>query len=178
MALPRRLRKAEQIEACRTVGVSDLTILDHPDGMLEYSLELRRDIARVIRTFRPDAVLTANFEVEAYGSLNQADHRVAGLVTVDAVRDADNAWVQRELAAEGLEKWHTSAILIAGHPQPTHAVSVREEDVASSVASLYCHRAYLDHVTDHPEPSEFIPEVLRNGGAAAGVAHAVTLRVH
>lgn len=171
------LRKGEQLEACRTVGVSDLTILGHPDGMLVYSIELRRDIARVIRTFRPDAVVTANFDLEAYGTLNQADHRVAGLAVVDAVRDADNAWVQGELADEGLEKWHTSAILVAGHPQPTHAVSVGEADVARSVASLYCHKAYLAHVVGHPEPSEFIPAVLREGGAAAGVDHAVTFRV-
>ncbi len=171
------LRKREQLEACRTVGVSDLTILGYPDGMLVYSIELRRDIARVIRAFRPDAVLTANFDLEAYGTLNQADHRVAGLAVVDAVRDADNAWVQRELADEGLEKWSTSAILLAGHPQPTHAVPVSEDDVAKSVASLYCHKAYLAHVVGHPEPSEFIPAALRGGGEAAGVDHAVTLRV-
>lgn len=171
------LRKKEQTEACRTVGVTDLSILGHPDGMISYGLDLRRDIARAIRRFRPDAVVTANFEVEAYGTLNQADHRAAGLAVVDAVRDADNPWIFRELAEdEGLEKWHTSAILVAGHPRPTHAVSVNQEAVDASVASLYCHRAYLDHVTGHPEPSEFIPEILRGGGAAAGVDHAVTFR--
>lgn len=82
------LRKAEQENACACVGVSDLRILDHPDGMLVADLSLRRDIARVVRDVKPDAVLTANFEFEAYGGLNQADHRAAGLAVVDGVRDA------------------------------------------------------------------------------------------
>ena len=66
------LRAAEQRRACDCVGVADLVILDHPDGMLMPTLELRRDIARVVRRVRPDAVVTANFDVEAYGGLNQA----------------------------------------------------------------------------------------------------------
>jgi LmbE family N-acetylglucosaminyl deacetylase len=101
----RPLRAAEQRAACDTVGVKRLTILEHPDGMLVPGLELRRDIARVIRQFRPDAVVTANYDFEAYGSLNQSDHRAAGESVVDAVRDADNPWVFRELAeTESLAK--------------------------------------------------------------------------
>lgn len=90
------LREKEQRRACEIVGVSDLRMLDHPDGMLEYGLPLRSDIARVVRQVRPDLVLTANFDFEAYGGLNQADHRVAGLAVIDAVRDAANPWVFRD----------------------------------------------------------------------------------
>lgn len=119
------LREREQRRACEIVGVSDLRYLDHPDGMLEGSLALRRDIARVVRTVRPDLVLTTNFEVEAYGGLNQADHRAAGLAAVDGTRDAANPWVFRELGeVEGLEAWSARALLVAGHPAPTHAKSV------------------------------------------------------
>ena len=170
-------RAAEQERACATVGVTDLRILDHPDGMLTPSLELRRDIARVVRQVRPDAVVTANFDFEAYGGLNQADHRAAGLATIDAVRDADNTWVFRELADdEGLAKWHTRWILVAGHPEATHAVSVDAQAVAASVASLECHEAYLADLPGHPVPSKFIPEILAQGGRAAGADHAVLFR--
>ncbi len=171
------LRAAEQRKACAEVGVQDLRILAHPDGMLEYGLGLRRDIARVIREVQPDAVVTANFEVEAYGGLNQADHRAAGLAVVDATRDADNPWVFRELAEEeGLLPWHASALLVAGHEQPTHALAVDQAAVGAAVASLRCHEAYLAHVTGHPKPEEFIPEVLRAGGVRAGTDHAVAFR--
>lgn len=173
------LRAGEQRNACDEVGVGDLLILDHPDGMLEYGLGLRRDIARVIRTVRPDAVVTANFEVEAYGGLNQADHRAAGMAVVDAVRDADNPWVFRELAEdEGLQKWHTSALLVAGHERPTHATPVDQVAVDAAVASLSRHEAYLQHVTGHPRPEDFIPEILREGGVYAGTDYAVTFRVY
>jgi len=173
------LREGEQRRACSRVGVADLRVLDHPDGMLEGSLALRRDIARVVRQVRPDLVLTANFEVEAYGGLNQADHRVAGLAAADACRDAANPWVFRELAErEGLSAWTARALLVAGHPAPTHAKHVGRREVDAAVASLRAHEAYLAHVTGHPAPEQFIPEILREGGAAAGTDHAVVLRMH
>lgn len=173
------LRAREQRAACEAVGVQDLRVLDHPDGMVEYGLRLRRDIARAIRQVRPDAVVTANFEVEAYGSLNQADHRAAGLAVADATRDAANPWVFRDLAEqEGLRPWRALAVLVAGHDRPTHAVAVDRDAVDASVASLASHAAYLRHVTGHPAPETFIPEVLRAGGEQAGVPYAVTFRVH
>lgn len=170
------LRAEEQRRACAAVGVDDLRILEHPDGMLVYSLDLRRDVARAIRSFKPDAVVTANFDFEAYGNLNQADHREAGKAVVDGVRDADNVWVFRELAEEGLEKWSTRWLLIAGHPQPTHAVGLDQDAVDASVESLKRHQAYLADLPWHPRPEEFIPEILRAGGEAIGTDYAVTFR--
>lgn len=171
------IRAEEQQRACAEVGVETLRILDHPDGMLVYGLDLRRDIARMVREFRPDAVITANFDLEAYGGLNQADHRAAGLAAIDGVRDADNTWIFRELAEEGLPKWHTKALLVAGHPHSTHAVAVSADAVAASVRSLECHQAYLADLPQHPKPAEFIPEILRQGGRAAGADYAVGFRV-
>lgn len=171
------LRAGEQRRACDRVGVSDLTILDFPDGMLVYSLDLRRAVARAVRRFRPDAVVTGVWDVEAYGGLNQADHRAAGLATVDGVRDADNTWVFPELARdEGLPKWHAKALLVAGHPLATHAVGVSDADVAAAVASLEAHEAYLGDLPGHPAPAAFIPQILRDGGAALGTEYAVTFR--
>lgn len=172
------LREKEQRRACDIVGVTDLRMLDHPDGMLEYGLRLRRDIARVVRQVRPDLVVTANFDLEAYGSFNQADHRVAGLAAVDAVRDAANPWVFRDRAdAEGLRAWQARAILVAGHPGATHGKEVTPQHVEASIASLSAHEAYLEHVGDHPEPSEMIPDILGAGGRQLGVEYAVVFRV-
>jgi hypothetical protein len=87
--------------------------------------------------------------------------------------------VFRELAEqEGLAPWQARAVLVAGHPAPTHSVAVQEQHVEAAVASLQAHEAYLAHVTGHPKPEEFIPEVLRAGGEAAGTPYAVVLRVH
>lgn len=173
------LRAREQRDACAAVGVDQLTILDHPDGTLMPTLELRRDIARVIRQFRPDAVVTGSWEVEAPWGLNQADHRAAGLATLDACRDADNTWVFPELAEqEGLAKWGATWLLVTGSDRPTHGVEVAEADVAAAVASLDAHKAYLADLPDHPAPAEFIPEMLAGQGQALGVDFGVLFRAH
>ena len=172
-----RIRRGEQERACAEVGVTSLTMLDHPDGMLVYSLDLRRDIARVIRQFKPDAVVGMGWDVDAPWGLNMADHRVAGLVTIDAIRDADNTWVHPELARdESLPKWGARWLLIAGHQQPTHGIAVSDAAVARAVKSLESHEEYLAAIPGHPKPAEFIPEMLGGGGKALGVEHAVAVK--
>lgn len=172
-----RIRRGEQERACEQVGVSSLTMLDHPDGMLVYSLELRRDIARVIREFKPDAVVGMGWDIDASWGLNMADHRVTGLVTIDAIRDADNTWVHQQLAKdENLPKWGTRWLLIAGHTQPTHGLAVSDGSLARAVRSLEMHEEYLAAIPGHPAPKDFIPEMLSGGGQAMGVDHAVLFK--
>lgn len=172
-----RIRRGEQERACEQVGVATLTMLDYRDGMLEPTLELRRDVARVIRQFKPDAVVTGAWDVEAPWGLNMADHRVAGITTIDAIRDADNTWVHPELAkAEALPKWGTRWLLVAGHPQPTHGVAVTDASVQRAVKSLESHQEYLAAIPGHPAPSEFIPQILAGGGQALGTDHAMLFK--
>ena len=171
------LRAAEQRAACEAVGVIDLTILGHPDGMLVYGLDLRRDIARKIRQFQPDVVVTGSWEVEAPWGLNQADHRAAGLATLDAIRDADNTWVFPELASEeGLGKWAVRWFLVGGDARPTHGVDVGGEPLAAAIRSLEAHKEYLAALPWHPAPADFIPSIAAMGGPAIGAEHAVLFR--
>lgn len=164
------LRAEEQRRACEAVGVSALTILDHPDGQLVEGLDLRRDIALEIREFQPDTVVTANFEVEAYGTFNQADHRVAGQATVDAVRDADNPWVHTYLDAPA---WGVQRLLVVAPGQPTHRMVVDDEAVRAGIESLSCHERYLGELADHPKPAEFIPMMLQQPDGRSAVSFRV-----
>lgn len=174
----RVVRPEEQRRACAQVGVGDLRILDHPDGVLELTLELRRDIARVIRQVRPQLVLTASWADIAPWGVNQADHRVAGLSTADAVAAAGNRWIFPELVEdEGLEPWSASWLVLTGSQETTHYVPVSEGDVRNAVASLEQHEAYLAALPWHPKPADFIPQILADGGAQAGVDAALPVRV-
>ncbi len=171
------LRAVEQRNACDIVGVESLTILDFPDGMLEYGLDLRRAVAREIRRFRPDAVLSGAGELHTPWGIDHADHRAAGVATIDAVRDADNRWVFRELLNEGLEPWGTTWLLLTG-TKPTHYVALDAEDERRGVASLTAHEAYLADLPWHPAPGDFIPEMLKQQGESAGVERAVVIAAH
>jgi LmbE family N-acetylglucosaminyl deacetylase len=172
----RVLRSEEQVRASQEVGVSDVEFLDHPDGVLEYGLPLRRDIARVIRRRRPDAVLIGTWEVEFVAGLNQADHRVAGLAAVDAIRDAGNRWVFQDLLAEGLEPHATRWLLVGGDPRPTHGVDVTGEPLERGIASLEAHGQYLAGLPGHPPPRQMLTGITALQGRALGVPHAVLFR--
>src|SRR5581483_3740266 len=76
------LREAEEVASAAVVGVGTVEFLGHPDGVLEYGLPLRRDIARAVRRHRPEVVITTNFR-DTYGGTfpNQADHIAAGRAT-------------------------------------------------------------------------------------------------
>ena len=172
------LRAEEQRRACEIVGVERLTILDFPDGVLEYGLELRRAVAREIRRVRPDVVISGSGDLLVPWGIDHADHRAAGLATIDAVRDADNRWVFPELLRdEDLGPWGATWLLVTG-TRPTNYIEIGEDAERSAVASLAAHEAYLEDLPWHPAPGEAIPEMLRGQGAAAGVPRAVTFGVH
>jgi LmbE family N-acetylglucosaminyl deacetylase len=170
------LRTREQIAASEAVGVSQVDFLDHPDGVLVYSVEMRRDIARVIRRYRPDAVLVGSWDVEFVAGLNQADHRVAGLAAADAVRDAGNRWVFPELLDEGLEPWSPRWLLVGGSDAPTHGVDVTGEPLERGIASLEAHGQYLAGIPGHPPPRLMISGITAVNGRQMGVANAVLFR--
>ncbi|GAA1868536.1 PIG-L family deacetylase [Pseudonocardia ailaonensis] len=134
-------REQEQRRACAAVGVEQCEFLDHPDGVIEYGLPLRRDIAAAIRRHRPDLVITGNFADRwATGGLNMADHVHTGRATLDAVRDAGNRWV---FPGAGGEPWNgVRWLAVSGSPQATHGVDIGEV-FDRAVASLSAHELYL-----------------------------------
>ena len=113
------IRRAEQTAAAAELGVSELVFLGYPDGQLEVSMGLRRDLARVIRTVRPQRVLCHTPERtydSVYGS--HPDHLAVGEAALCAVYpDARNPFAHPELAAEGHLEWTVSEVwmMAAGH---------------------------------------------------------------
>ncbi|WP_405014393.1 PIG-L deacetylase family protein [Kitasatospora sp. NBC_01539] len=175
----RRVREEEQITSAALVGVDTVEFLGHPDGVVEYGLPLRRDIARAVRRHRPEIVITTNFR-ETYGGSwpNQADHIAVGRATLDAVRDAGNRWVFRELTEEGHEPWDgVRAVWAAGSPDAAHAVDTTDFFDAG-VASLKAHRAYLDGLGgDMADAAGFLGTFGRMAGERLGTRYASSFEV-
>lgn len=172
------VREQEERDGAALVGVHDVDFGTHRDGVVEYGLDLRRDIAREIRRRRPDVVITGDYHDRFVGMFNQADHRAVGLATADAVADAGNRWIFPELATEGLEPWTgVRRLCFAGAATPTHHVDVTAY-VAQAVASLEAHDAYNSALPDSfPKPAELVPMILRMGGEAVGLDAALLLDV-
>lgn len=173
------LREQEQRASAAIVGVEVVEFLGYPDGVLEYGLALRRDVARAVRRHRPDVVITGNYhDAWAPGLLNQADHIALGRAVLDGVRDAANRWVFAELLDEGLAPWSAATVLVAGGPGVTHGVDVTET-FDRGVASLEAHGQYLAGLGDHPmaEPREFLEAFARRAGSRLGCTFGVAFEV-
>ena len=144
------LRQAEQRTAAAAVGVTDVRFLGYPDGRLELTLDLRRDISRVIRQVRPQRVLTTSPERfwDRIGA-SHPDHMTVGEATLRAVYpDARNPFAFPELLAdEGLEAWTVSEVWLGASPRADHAVDVTDL-VELKFAALKSHVTQVSHNPD------------------------------
>jgi LmbE family N-acetylglucosaminyl deacetylase len=139
------LRRDEQRAAAAVVGVDDVHFLGYPDGRVEPSLALRRDISRVIRRVRPHRVLTQSPERNwdrVFAS--HPDHLAAAEATVCAVYpDARNRWAHPELEDAGLEPWTVDKLWIGvGREGPTHYVDITTT-VDRKIEALLSHKSQL-----------------------------------
>jgi len=163
------LRQDEQRAAAAVVGVSDVRFLGHPDGMVQATTDLRRDISRVIRDVRPQRVVTQSPDRNwdfIYAS--HPDHLAAGEAAVDAVYpDSRNPFAHPELLdVEGLEPWTVSELWLMGPGgKPGIAVDTTAT-VERKVAALLCHKSQI------PDPDGVSARILdwaRAAGETAGL---------
>ena len=123
------IRRAEQTAAAKEVGVEDLVFLGYPDGRLEATMELRRDLARVIRQVRPDRVLLPSPE-RMWDRIfaSHPDHLAAGEAAMCAVYpDSRNPFAFPELAAQGLEAHTVGEVWVMAAPRADVYVDVTDQ---------------------------------------------------
>ncbi|MDN5715792.1 MAG: PIG-L family deacetylase [Janibacter sp.] len=174
-------RADEERASASVVGVQEVEFGNHSDGVIEYGIALRRDIAAAIRRARPDLVITlTHAQSFPNGALNQADHRAVGLATLDATADCSNRWIFPELVADGLEPWEVTAVAVTASANPTHYVDVTGH-LDDAIESLEEHRLYNAALPDDfPAPPELLGGSLGGGGEQVddpAVEHAVLLEV-
>jgi LmbE family N-acetylglucosaminyl deacetylase len=147
------IRRAEQIEAAKQVGVRDVRFLGYPDGALVSTLELRRDISRVIRQVRPQRmVIQSPDRYWARIGASHPDHLAAGTAAIAAVYpDARNPYAHRELLLdEGLEEWAVAEVWMQAHPENNHWVDITDT-FATKLAALHAHASQMAHVEGFDE---------------------------
>lgn len=138
-------RRAEQRAAADILGVSEIVHLDYPDGYLTPSLELRRDVSRQIRRFRPDLVITQNPQrrLDHNPYIGHPDHLATGEAALAAVYPAARDRLNfPELIDEGLEPWKVRQVLLTGVDEPNLWLDVADTfDVG--LAALRAHASQV-----------------------------------
>jgi LmbE family N-acetylglucosaminyl deacetylase len=115
-------REEEQREAARVLGVKEVFFLGYPDGFLEPTHELREQLVRLYRTYKPDVILTWD---GFRPSFNHTDHRNIGIAVRDAAFPAtrDRLYFPQH-AEEGLGEWRANELLLVGSPDPNYFVDI------------------------------------------------------
>jgi LmbE family N-acetylglucosaminyl deacetylase len=144
-----RIRRQEQRAAGAELGVTSITFLGYPDGRLAPSLDLRRDVSRAVRTFRPDRLVcqSPDRNWERIGA-SHPDHLAAGeAAACAAYPDARNPFAHPELLEEGLEPHAVSEMWLMAAPQPNRAVDITDA-FDSKLTALRQHDSQVAHETE------------------------------
>jgi LmbE family N-acetylglucosaminyl deacetylase len=164
-----QIRREEQTAAAKELGVEDITFLGYPDGRVSASIDLRHDISRVVRRFRPERLLCQSPERnwDRIGA-SHPDHMAVGDAAVCvAYPDARNPFAHSDLLeAEGLEPWSVGEVWLMASPRPNRAVDITDTFDAKFRA-LTRHES---QVASEEDLRERLREWARTAAQAAGLA--------
>lgn len=134
------IREEEQRAACRLLGVKECIFLGYPDGFTSESAELRGQIVRLLRMYRPDVVITW----DAFrGTFNHRDHRNVGQATMDAIYPIvrDRLFYQHH-EDDGLDSHQVNEVLLGGAANPDYAVDITDY-WEKKVDAILCHTSQI-----------------------------------
>jgi len=159
-------REGEQRAAAAELGVRDVIFLRRPDGLLENTLDLRRELAALVRRLRPHIVVT----IDPWRPYQlHPDHRAAGQAAVDAVWSAREWYIFPEQLVEGVEPWRVRQLYLFWTDLPDYW-----EDISccleQRIAALMRH---VSQVGTEPEKlAERVRQCAREAGEKPGYAAA------
>lgn len=140
------LREKEQLAANAVLGVRETIFLRYPDGELEPSIALRKDLTRLIRQFKPDTVSTGNPEAWFYGDeyVNHPDHRAAAQAACEAVfPSAGTRLIFPDLLTAGYEPHDVRRLYIHGAEKPNTWVDITDT-LDIKIKALQQHASQVD----------------------------------
>lgn len=102
-------REGEQRAAATELGVEEVIFLRRPDGLLENTLDLRRELCNIVRQHRPHIVVT----IDPWRIYQlHPDHRAAGQAALDAVWAAREWYIFPEQLVEGTNPWRVKEVYL------------------------------------------------------------------
>jgi LmbE family N-acetylglucosaminyl deacetylase len=160
------LREAEQRAACEILGVKEVVFLRMLDAMLVPDLEMRKTLTRVIRQYKPDAVICQDPAArwEGSGYIQHPDHLAMGEAVLAAIYPAARDRLTfPELLAEGLEPHKVGEVYImASQPKCDYFVDISAY-LETKLAALGAHTSQMGDWEFRP----FIERWARDSAATA-----------
>jgi LmbE family N-acetylglucosaminyl deacetylase len=170
-----RLREGEQNAANDLIGVRQTIYLHYPDGELEPTLALRKELTKLIRTHKPDVVVTGDPQAVFYGNgyINHPDHRAAAQAATYAVfPSAGSRLLFAELLKEGFEPHNVKRLYLHGPEKPDTWVDITGT-IDTKLAALKKHASQLGDW----DPEKMIREWAAEEGKEKGMAYAEAYKV-
>ena len=170
-----RLREGEQNAANDLIGIKQTIYLHYPDGELEPTLALRKELTKLIRTHKPDVVVTGDPQAVFYGNgyINHPDHRAAAQAATYAVfPSAGSRLLFAELLKEGFEPHNVKRLYLHGPEKPDTWVDITGT-IDTKLAALKKHASQLGDW----DPEKMIREWAAEEGKEKGMAYAEAYKV-
>ena len=143
-------REVEQTAANNVIGVKETVFLRYPDGELQPTIELRRELTRLIRIHKPDVVLAGNPEAWFYGNeyVNHPDHRAAAQAACEAVfPSAGTRLIFTDLLKAGYEPHNVKRLYVHGTDKPDTWVDISETiDIKVKALQQHASQVPVDEV--------------------------------
>ncbi len=169
------LREREQRLANQTLGIKETIFLRYPDGELTPSIQLRRDLTRLIRKYKPEVVVTSDPTAWFYGSdyINHPDHRAASEAAIYAVfPSAGTRMIFPELLDEGLLPHNVKRLYVHGNETPDTWIDIADT-LETKIEALKKHASQGDTHDVDASMREWAEEE----GKAKGLKYAESFRV-
>jgi LmbE family N-acetylglucosaminyl deacetylase len=165
------LREKEQLAANALIGVKETVFLHYEDGILQPTLQLRHDLTRVIRKYRPDVVVTGDPTARFYGNsyLNHPDHRAAADAACDAVfPSAGTRLIFTDLLREGYEPHNVKFLYLHGSERSDTWIDI-SSTIERKIEALKQHQSQVGKEEDI---GKWIREWAQGDGKGHGMAYA------
>ena len=144
------MREKEQLAANAVLGIKETVFLHYPDGELEPTIPLRKELTRLIRKYKPDVVVTGNPEAWLYGNdyINHPDHRAAAQAATTATfPSAGSRLMFADLLPAGYEPHDPKRLYIHGTEKADTWIDITETiDIKVKALQQHASQVPVDEV--------------------------------
>lgn len=166
------IRRQEQRDAGDITGLKDVFFCDYRDGSLENTVDVRRDIVKIIRTVKPDVVITwdpSGLYCANKGFINHPDHRAAGQAALDAVYPlARDHMAFPDLFEQGYAPHKTATVLLMNLDNHNFCVDI----TATLETKLQALATHTSQVSDVAAMRSLWTGLAAEAGQSSGITYA------